>query len=281
MSTIFTTTTQLAAADLARYRKQYTKDIPEVPKEEDILELEVISATPRGAVVTVKSPDGFGPAHMIKLKRSDMQGDTYLGTYHKTKNEALRNIANYHVHRVRMNCDDITIALQLPYCEYPTHIAGIKTTLDPLMAWDYIEKTREHLNAMQFALIDMYTTAKEAKCKRMEEYQKTYDSAPKGKLLILYRELDNDTFYLSLLRERPLPADPISSALNRDPYHRLIKATRRGSGFRYQELLGIYDHTANWYDVKLTHAERFSDQWSTVADAYWMEKLSSRKQQEF
>ena len=281
MATIFTTTTQLAAADLVRYQKQYTINIPEVPKEADIMELEVIASSPRGATVTVNSQDGFGPAHTIKLKKSDMQGDTYLGTYHTTKKDALLNIANYHIHRVNINCTDIGVALKLPYPEHPAYYVCGKLTFDPIRAWEYIETASMHLTDIKVALYNMYKEAIDARDKRMERYQQIYDNAHKGKLLHLYRALDNDTFYLSLIRQEPIPADPLSSALNRDAYHRLIKATRLGSGFRYQELLGIYDHTANWYVIKPTHEERFSDQWSTTPDAFWLEQLSTRKQQEF
>lgn len=280
MAIIYTTITQLAAADLARYRKQYTTFIPEVPSESNILELEIVGSSPRGAVVFVNSPDGFGPAHRIKLKRSDMQGDIYLGTYHKTKQEALLNIANYHIHRIRINCDDMVTSLDLPHYEYATYRCD-RSGVDPIMAWKYIEQASMHLTDIKVALLDMYTKAKEAKDKRLAQYRKIYDDAPKGKLMHLSRDLDNDTFYLSLVIEEPIPEDPINSALNRDTEHRLIRATRLGSGFRYMEMLGVYDRTANWYEVKLTHEERFSDQWSTAPDAFWMETLSTRKQQEF
>ena len=282
MEKIYTTTTQLAAADRKRYHKQYTINIPEVPALKDILELEVIDHSPRWAWAVVNSPEGFGQRHKIKLMHSNRHGDVYLGTFSPTYQAAVLNISDYRIFTAHSYLDDITIALDLPFDDCFTHGSTYRAPVDFLKAWEAIDRASMELTDLKCTLLDMYKEAKQKKQKQLEDFEELYEDAPKGSLQQLAGELNNDTFYLSLTREQPLEKpDPKAYAINRDLNRRLIRATRLGSGFRYKELLGIYDRTANWYEIRLSKEEKANTQWSTTPDAFWMEKLSTRKQQEF
>ena len=65
----------LYSDDLGRYQKQYTIDRSDIPYPDDPMDFFQVtpeSMSPRRAYATVKSPECFGPEHLIKVHVNDV-----------------------------------------------------------------------------------------------------------------------------------------------------------------------------------------------------------------
>ena len=90
--TIWTTHWELKESDGVRTRDKYTFNWRRLPKTapEYLIELPVVEASPMVTWVTVKSPEGFGPPHLIRLVHflRDIGG-----FFWKTREDAVSDLA--------------------------------------------------------------------------------------------------------------------------------------------------------------------------------------------
>ena len=265
METIFTTKQQLYAADKERHKKQW-KEYPSYYKDNmlaDIVELPVKTHSARWAWATVDSLEGCGEPHTIKLSRYMPGSLDAGGVFYTNKDECIKGLIEFYMNEARECWDEVMESLNLPnkYSRIPVQHAHPDNYqfLDEMAAG--AKCSMERVLKLIEPLMSKY---EEEAAKRWKVWEKEYNDAPKGTPEELYG-------YERLYLESEL-ADSAAVVC--------FRATRRGSGFYYEELeSGLYMATWRRVTVRVAEQLKHRDNWCPVMWPMWREAVYQKPEQ--